>query len=330
MRLYAKLSSKRVTQFFVVVAFFVSFLVSFLLLPFSFANAANLPSGAFIMRPAKAELTLLSGQSQTIILTLQNGTPSPLLIDVSFEDIAASTQLSSVDDPIKLLGGDKGAYSLKGILTTAKQHFDLLSNNEFQVPVTITVPKDALPGGRYGSVVFSFAPNQKGGASPTTVALKSRLAATIYLRIGGSVKEEGRVVAFGLFNDAKAVPSPTSDRPLRFQVSFENKGDVHLDPYGQLSVKGIFGGEHVVTVDPWAVLPGATRMREIDVFDELSPGYYTARLDLNRGYKDILDTKEVTFYILPSVRETFFGVLMFIFLIWLIRRSLQLSRNSVA
>lgn len=325
-RTYVKRSEQFVTQIFVAVAFFVAFS----LVPLSFANAETLPSGAFIIKPAKAELTLLPGESKTILLTLQNGTPSPLLVDVSFEDIAASMQSSSVDDPIKLLGAEKGAHSLKDLIVTPKQHFDLLSNNEAQVPVTITVPKDALPGGRYGSVVFSFAPNQKNGTSPATVALKSRLAATIYLRIGGSVKEEGAVIAFGLFNETKTVPLPSASRPLRFQVSFENKGDVHLDPYGQLSVSGIFGGEHVVTVDPWVVLPGAVRMREIDVLDELSPGYYTARLDLNRGYQDIVDTKAVTFYVLPSGIQTFFGLIIFIFLVWLIRRSLQLSRHSVA
>ncbi len=326
MRLYATRSREQVTQRFIVVAFFVCFF----LMPFLFASAETLPSGAFIIKPAKAELTLLPGESKTIIVTLQNGTPSPLLVDVSFEDIAASTQSSSVDDPIKLLGAGKGAYSLKDMLTTPKEHFDLLSKNETQVPVTITAPKDALPGGRYGSVVFSFAPSQKTAGSPATVAIKSRLAASIYLRIGGSVKEEGSVIAFGLFNDAKTVPLPSSDSPLRFQVSFENTGDVHLDPYGKLSVSGIWGSEHVVSIDPWVVLPGATRMREIDVLDELSPGYYTARLELNRGYKDIIDTKAVTFYVLPSGREAFLGVIIFIFLIWLIRRSLQLSRHSVA
>ncbi len=325
-RLDAKRSSSRVTQSLVVVVFFVCLF----LVPISFVSAQTLPSGAFIIKPAKAELTLLPGQSQTIILTLQNDTLSPLLVDVSFEDIAASTQLSSVDDPIKLLGADKGTYSLRDILSTPKQHLDLLSSNESQVPVTITVPKDALPGGRYGSVVFSFAPNQKGGASPATVAIKSRLAATIYLRIGGNVKEEGAVAAFGLFNEAKTVPPPSSGRPLRFQVSFENKGDVHLDPYGRLSVRGIFGSEHAVSIDPWVVLPGATRMREIDVLDELSPGYYTARLDLNRGYQDIIDTKEVTFYVLPSAQQAFFVAIIFVLLVWLIRRSLQLSRHSIA
>lgn len=305
------------------------FFVAFFALLFSFAGAETLPSGAFIIKPAKAELTLFPGESKTVILTLQNGTPSPLLVDVTFEDIAASTQTSSVDDPIKLLGADKGIYSLKDMLSSPKRNFDLLSGSELQVPVTITAPKDALPGGRYGSAVFSFAPNQKNTGSPATVAIKSRLAAALYVRVGGSVKEEGSIVAFGLFNNDKTVPLPSAEKPLRFQMSYENKGDVHLDPYGQLSVRGMLS-EHTAVIDPWVVLPGATRMREIDVLDELSPGYYTARLDLNRGYQDIIDTKEVTFYVLPSGKETFVGVIIFLFIAWLIRRSLQLSRHSVA
>src|SRR4051812_21033043 len=82
----------------------VTFVLSILAGAYASASAETLPSGALIERPAKTELTLLPGQSKTIMLTLENGTPAPLLVDVSFEDVAATAQSSSLDDPIKLLG----------------------------------------------------------------------------------------------------------------------------------------------------------------------------------------------------------------------------------
>ena len=324
--LFSRLSIRRVARILVFTVFFVS-VVS--VTSFSFASAETLASGAFIIRPAKVELMLLPGESKTITLTLENGTLSPLLIDMTFEDVAVSPQSSPLDDPIKLLGSDKGAYSLKGMLSSPQLSFDLLSTNVIKVPVTITAPKDALPGGKYGSVVFTVSPSQKSATAPGNIAIKSRLAAIIYLRIGGSAKEEGGVVAFGLFNDAKTVSLPSASDPLRFQVSFENKGDVHLNPYGGLSVKGLLGSEYTVPIDPWAVLPGATRMREINVLDEIPPGYYTAHLELNRGYQNVIDTKEVKFFVLPSARQSFVGFIVLLFLLWFIRRSLQLSRHSV-
>ena len=71
-------------------------------------------------------------------------------------------------------------------------------------------------------------------------------------------------------------------------------------------------------------------MREIDVIDSLSPGYYKAKLELARGYADIIDKSEVGFWVLPSPVQTVFGLIIFIILILLVRRSLALSRNSVS
>ncbi len=289
---------------------------------------ATLPSGSFIVKPAKAEVTLSPGESKTVLLTLINGTPSPLSIDTTFEDIVSSSQKNPTDDPVKLLGKEHSANSLKDLLSIPKESFDLLSSKEVQIPVTITVPNNVRPGGRYGSVVFTFK-TMGSSVSGQNVTIESRLAVTLYVRIAGSVNEEGRLAAFGLFNDAKTSRSPTGENPLRFQVAFENQGDVHLNPYGRLSVSNVVGAPHSVIIDPWVVLPGATRMREIDIIESLSPGYYTAHLELNRGYQDIVDTKEVKFWVLPSAFVGFIWFCGFIFIIWLIRRSLQLSKHAV-
>jgi hypothetical protein len=91
----------------------------------------------------------------------------------------------------------------------------------------------------------------------------------------------------------------------------------------------MFGKAHVLPIDPWAVLPGATRMREIDMTEPLTPGYYTAHLELNRGYEDIIDERKVRFWVLPNKEQTFIGLILLIGLLLLLRTSLRLSRHSV-
>lgn len=309
--------------------FFLWALVGFFSVPlFSFAQTGALPSGAFIIKPAKAEIVLAPGESKETILTLSNNTALPLRIDVSFEDVAPSEQVSPTDEPVKLLGKNGGEYTLRELFSVPKYSFDLLSGKEVRVPVSITIPRDVTAGGRYGSVVFTFRPVMTPGAvQSANIAIESRIATMFFVRISGETKEEGRLARFGLFNDARSVQAPSSENPLKFQVAYENTGDVHLNPYGRITLAPFFGSERVIQIDPWVVLPGATRMREVAMADELPIGYYRAHIELNRGYADIVDEEEVSFFVLPTPKDGIFFVTIFVILALLVRRSLRISRN---
>lgn len=311
--------------------FFPSVIVSFFCTPFlALAQTTSTPSGAFIVKPAKTELVIAPGESKESILTLSNATALPLHVDVSFEDVVPSTQVLPSDEPIKLLGKHGGEYALQNFFSVSRPSFDLLSGKEVRVPVSISIPKDVEAGGRYGSVVFTFRPVMTPGApEPANVAIESRVATLFFVRISGLAKEEGKLVAFGLFNNAKSAGTPSPLHPLQFQVAYENTGNVHLNPYGRITLIPFLGSEQVTPIDPWAVLPGATRMREVAVTNALSIGHYRAHIELNRGYKDIVDEEEVSFWILPSMQDTLFFVVIVMILALLIRRSLRISRNRV-
>ncbi len=309
--------------------FFVGALFAFMIFVVSTVQAQTSPSGAFIVRPAKAEVTILPGETKTTTFTLENNTQVPLHVDVSFEDVDAAVQTSPVDEPVTLDGASMSERSLRGSLSVAKTSFNLLAGHTVDVPVTLALPKTALPGGRYGAVVWTFQSAVPPSVNDTAnISVQSRIASVFYVRVQGETKEEGKLVAFGLFNNAKTVSEPTESSPIKFQVAYENTGTVHVNPYGRITVSGIFGKSTVLPIDPWAVLPGATRLREIDLFDAFWPGYYTAHLELNRGYKDIVDEVIVHFFILPSTKEIFIalGLLLFVFIV--LRKSLRLSRNN--
>ncbi len=293
------------------------------------AHAEVLPQNAVIVRPAKVEVTLSAGEERSVMFTVSNGTGEPLRARVSFEDIAAKNQGSAIDDSVRLLGEASGAHSLKETLNVTQTSFEIQTGKEIGIPITIRIPKGAEPGGKYGSVVFHFSKITEAGNPETNVSLESRIAALLYVRISGEVLEEGKLAAFGLFNNAQTTKSPTILEPLRMQVAYQNTGSVHLNPYGRITVRSLFGKTHVLPIDPWAVLPGATRMREMNMTESLIPGRYTAHLELNRGYKDIIDEQIVTFFVLPSPSGWLIFSIVFVFLIWILRRSLQLSRHSV-
>lgn len=311
-----------------------TFVVALLLVFFSGIGTAlaegDMTTGTFVIRPAKVELTINPGQETVTMLTLSNGTALPLSVTASYEDVAPVAQQSPADESVVLLGKNGGAYPLKDLFSTPKKSFDLLSGEEVQVPISVKVPEGVEAGGRYGSVVFTFTPVLKSGLpQAANIAIESRIATLFFVRVLGNTKEEGSLRAFGLFNNAKTSSIPSEENPLRFHFTYENSGSVHTNPYGRLTLVPLFGDTKTIIIDPQAVLPGATRMREVEVRDNLSVGFYRAHLELNRGYGDIVDEDEVSFWIMPGALGLLLIFLGVIFVVWLLRRSLSLSRHAV-
>lgn len=297
----------------------------------SFVSAHEITVGAFSVSPVKQELTINPGEEKTSVFSIANGTAYPLTVTASYEDIAPQAQGSALDNPVKLVSDSGKNDSLRAMIDFPATSFDLLSGGEIEVPVTVKVPKNINGGGRYGSVVWTFKVASKAGEpKPANVAVESRIASLFYVRIPGETKEQGALVTFGLFNNQQTVAQPSSSTPIRFHLSYENTGNVYLDPYGRITVTGMWSDPKVLIVDPWAVLPTATRMREINLLSPLLPGLYHAHLELNRGYNNIVDERDVSFWVMPSFIQWVIGFILLLLLILLIRRSLKLSRHSLA
>jgi hypothetical protein len=133
-------------------------------------------------------------------------------------------------------------------------------------------------------------------APATRSPIIARLGILFFITIPGETNRAGSMV------DLTKIGHPLwyEEGPIRMGVSFENTGSVHLNPYGELRVKNMFGEEvGFMEIDPWFVLPQSLRTREIAWDREFLLGRYTATVSLNRGYEDIIDEQTVTFWVLP-------------------------------
>lgn len=285
-------------------------------------------AGVLSMRPAKVETTVAPGERAETALTIENGTPNPLLLTVTFEDVEPTAIADVASDPATLLGERSGLYPLREWMSSPKRGYEVLSGETIRIPISVTVPKGALPGGRYGSAVILAKPAldiASGGSE--NLAFETRIAALYFVRVSGDAKEEGILRSFG--SSEGSVLSSHPGEPTQFFISYENFGDVHLNPYGGIRITSMFGEDRELVVEPWAVYPKSTRTRDIVLSGELVPGIYHATLELNRGYADIVDTASVRFIVLPGVREALFFAVVVLVLLMVVRKSLRLSRNRV-
>jgi hypothetical protein len=251
----------------------------------------------FVLEPGKVEVFANPGESVTKTITVTNRASSKVSFKIEVEDFIGSNDENM---PVILLGEEKSPYSFKDNVVPEVKTFSLESNGSITVPIKINIPVNAQPGGFYTSILVSNQPsvdseNQSTGAEGKTKII-SRVGTLFFVRVNGVAKESGSL------EDLKVI-SPTKENPdiYKFNILFKNDGNVHLVPYGWVTVTNIFGkviGK--VPVDAYFSMPKSMRYREVEWNQSPVLGRFVATVDLNRGYgSDLVDTKSVSFWIIP-------------------------------
>ncbi len=234
----------------------------------------------FIVGPAKNEITLNAGESKNASVLIINR----LGVDTSFS-ITAS----------KLIADEEGNLVPSNDSVSEKISFpkeiSLKSGEQKVVEIFITSGKDSEPGSSAFGIFVEPKKEVEG-----QIGARSRVGVINIVRTNGEVIESGSFTNIKISDDKKV----RMDGDVPVSISFENSGTVHLNPYGILVVKNIFGKEvSAQKIDPWYVMPESSRTRNLNISNNNFFGRYTASVVLNRGYQDLVETKEVAFYVFP-------------------------------
>lgn len=247
--------------------------------------------GSFGVRPGKVEVQLWPGEQKIVAFQILNQLGGAKSFQIETEDISGS---SDPEKTVELLGDDTGPYSLKDYIQIGLKKVVLEENEVKSIPVMISIPSDAEPGGRYGAVLVSTVNDSSENSQSS--ALISRIGTLFFVKVLGAVSEAGTLKGFTLKNNLIQF----QDEPINFRLLYENSGSVHLNPYGEIRIKNIIGQEvGYLWVEPWYALPDSLRLREVSWSLPFLFGRYTAIASINRGYGNIVDTAFVSFWILP-------------------------------
>lgn len=208
--------------------------------------------------PAKIELQVSGGTTQTLPITVRNSGVAPVHIQVSLSDFSVST------------GGDyafakpgNNRYSLAAWASVNPREFDIPPNSFELVRVTLNVPQRIT--GEYSGIVFfqTRPPRHSGGG----ISFSERVASKVYAYTQTSLRIDGAV-------DDIAVKETAIGE--RFLIGFKNTGNAHLYLNGRIEVRK--GGETVARVPfKQQLLVERGGRRVIEAYsDKLPPGSYTA------------------------------------------------------
>jgi hypothetical protein len=270
--------------------------------------------GDFVLGPGKIEIWADPGEEFQKELIISNRIGQTMEFNVEIEDIKGSFD---PNQPIIFLAEKKGPYSLKDYLQPEITKFTLKHGQRIILPVKISIPKDAEPGGLYGAILVSTNPPFPEGKVEKEKArgqlrMISRLACNFFIRV------KGKVVENGYFKDF-LTKKFFEKGPIPFQIFFENKGNVHLIPYGIIEIKNLLGkkvGE--VEIEPFYTLPNSLKKSVAEWERKWLFGKYTALAGLNRSYQNIIDQKKIEFWVIPY-KIILVGLIVLVLIVWLFK-----------
>ena len=287
--------------------------------------SGRLDVGDFVVGPGRAEITLAPGQTAIREITVTNRISEDRTFKLEVVDISGTRDGSAA---LRVVEDGRGPYSIQDYVSFPEDTFTLSLGERAVLPITVNLPADAEPGGYYGSILVSTvrAGSAASGDPVPRNPIIARVGSHLFITVEGEEMRSGQVL------DMSVLPTQWwyESGPMNFGIAYENTGSVHLNPYGELSVTNLFGDEiGYMELDPWFVLPQSIRTREVLWERDFLFGRYTAKATINRGYDDILDEVEVTFWVLPwKLLLIIFGSIFFvIFVIRFFFRTFEFKRR---
>lgn len=275
----------------------------------------------FVVGPGRFSIELSPGESKVVEVIISNRMGERKRFSFETEDMTGSSDPAQA---VVLLGNQQGPYTLRDYIKIPHKTFYLNNGERVRVPVTVSLPADAEPGGRYGSLLVSIVsdPNKlepTNGARPGSVVV-SRIGTLFFVTTPGKIEQNLELKSFGAINNQKFF----TKGPISFGLVSENKGSVHTTPYGEVRLFNMMGNEvGFVELEPWFVMPKSLRLREVTWNRDFLLGRYTAVAKINRGYDDIVDEKTFTFWVIPMqlLGGVFIGLfILFLFFYFIISR----------
>jgi len=185
-----------------------------------------------------------------------------------------------------------------------------------EVPVIITVPKDAPPGGHFLAIGFGTLPEKQKGSG---VAIGVNVLSLVYINISGNRIDKISISEF----QAKRI---YLDFPVKFAYKIKNEGNTYVRPTGDIEISNIFGrlvANLKVNERELQILPGKSKLFENEWSNNFAFGPYKAKFNIYYGLNQNKNLSlEYWFFVIP-MKVTVIIILLIIFLIVVLPRLIK-------
>ena len=248
------------------------FLLPLLLFIFPFYVIAQSPEKiGFSISPFSFEYDAKPGDKINGVLRVENINNEEINVTIDPESLIAYGQDGQV-----ALTEEEPTFSLKKWVVLNKKSERIKPKDFAYFDFTINVPKDIEPGTHYGALTVTFTGDKKEFTS-TGADIIQKSSAIVLLRLPGDTVEDLRLTYF------QTDKFFYTDTNVKFSALLENKGNVHVKPFGQILIFDLFGNKiKEINLTGKNVLPNNKRIFEEDV--NIEPiSYFRAELNMFYG-----------------------------------------------
>lgn len=265
----------------------------------SIAQVATGGGNGFRISPVRSEFTIEKGGSQQLTVSVENPTDSNVLAQPIVNDFISSN--NETGEPRLILDDSVPApkNSFKKLVETPAE-IQLGPREKKDIVVTIRVPDNANAGGYYGAIRFVPAAAPGNG----NVGLTASVGTIVLVRVPGNLTERLDLIELTSAQNGKPKSFFTGG-DVSVISRLKNSGDIHLQPFGKVQVKNMFGSvvheyEYNNTEPRANILPDSIRKFE-DSLNKPSQGWLgrytvTANLGISQGSGDLISASTAFWY----------------------------------
>lgn len=200
------------------------------------------------------------------------------LYNVSEKSLAIHATVSGLVPDSKYDPDYAAAYDASKWFTLSTPDFLLMPNQQQIETVKISVPADAEAGGHYATIFFeSFSPSQPSDGDGA--AINPRVGVLTLLSVRGDIRERAEISGPLNVHGFQGEAGPTA-----FDLAVRNDGNVHLVPYGTVTIRNVFGRKvKTIPLPLGTLLPGTTRKYDLNWEHGLRFGIYKATANVAAG-----------------------------------------------
>lgn len=290
----------------------------------SAAQTATVGGNALKVSPVRMDVKMDPGVTQKVSLYIQNLSGIPAELHAAVNDFVAAGDESGRPNIILDENEYAPSHSLKR-LVTAPADFTVAPGENKEIKVTIVVPKNAAGGGYFGAIRFEPA----DAKDQENLNLSASVGSLMLLKVNGDIKEDVTIESF----QARKKNAPgiffLDNKDLNATVRFKNRGNVHVEPFGKVTLKrfGKVVGQYEINNAEVRgnVLPDSIRKFSVPLKKVSSFGKYSIEGNFGYGTTGQLLTAQTTFYVIPVLYLSIaVGViLLLIFMIFVLPRMIR-------
>lgn len=287
-------------------------------------SAQTRESQTLTVTPPLFQLSIAPGDLWQSSIKVVNGNAYPLTVYAEVVNFAAQGEAGQ-GRFIPRSGDDTGSSTLASWIELPKGPYVIPQEQTSDISFSVQVPKNAPPGGHFAAILISTNP-PNDGSDKSTVQTSQVVTSLFFVRVEGDVIENGDIREFTTSHTFMESPE------TEFSLRFENKGNVLLQPRGNIVITNMWGSERgIIPVNNQShfgnVLPQSIRNFRFTWSSDGSItdiGLFKAVVTLAYGEDSIKNTSSITYFWVIPVRATLMtlGILItFILLVmWMIKR----------